>query len=295
MNFIAAEADVQSYHTMSHSVISSSMVILDPADPVLPQAYRRSLEAMSPFPTAMLWKVPSINGVTGLPLARRSMLDPVFLTETIGTETNRPGLRLMDILGVRYISVDGLFPTPGLHLHWQDKSQSLFIMKNDYAKPRFQIYWNAEVVNTPEQALAGLKAAQSEKIFIEKYRGEHLTLPTGCATCAETKPAIEVIESQAMRYRVNVNMPREGWLFLADANYPGWEAMVNGKAQPVYSAQVLGKAVRLQAGRNQVTIRYVPRMFYFGAGLSGLTLVLVLLILFWHPVRRYLGRNMEKA
>ena len=115
------------------------------------------------------------------------------------------------------------------------------------------------------------------------------------AACAEAKPAIKVIEAQAMRYRVRVNMPREGWLFLADANYPGWEATVNGKAQPVYSAQVLGKAVRLQAGYNEVTIRYVPWSFYIGAILSGLTLVLVLLILFWHPVRRYLGRNTEKT
>ena len=280
MNFIAAEAGIQSYRTMSHSVISSSMVFLDPADPVLPQAYRRSLEAMNPFPMAMLWKIPSINGVTGLPLARRNMLDPVFLTETIGTETNRPGLRLMDILGVRYISVDGLFPTPGLHLHWQDQSQALFIMKNDFAKPRFQVYWNAVIVDTPEQALAGLQVAQSEKIFIEKRRGERLTLPAECATCAEAKPAIKVIEAQAMRYRVSVNMPREGWLFLADANYPGWEATVNGKAQPVYSAQVLGKAVRLQAGRNEVTIRYVPWSFYIGAAISAVTLLAMLSILF---------------
>jgi uncharacterized membrane protein YfhO len=74
-------------------------------------------------------------------------------------------------------------------------------------------------------------------------------------------------------------MPREGWLFLADANYPGWEATVNGKAQPVYSAQVLGKAVRLQAGRNEVTIRYVPWSFYIGAAVSAVTLLTILLML----------------
>jgi uncharacterized membrane protein YfhO len=84
-----------------------------------------------------------------------------------------------------------------------------------------------------------------------------------------------------MRYKVNVNVPRDAWLFLADANYPGWLAAVNGLRQPVYSAQVLGKAVPLKAGRNEVTIRYVPRSFYGGATLSGLTLLLVLGILLW--------------
>ena len=83
-----------------------------------------------------------------------------------------------------------------------------------------------------------------------------------------------------MRYRVSADVSQDAWLFLADANYPGWEATVNGVTQPVYSAQVLGKAVRLQAGRNEVVMRYVPRSFYRGAALSGVTLLLMMLLLY---------------
>ena len=295
MRSIAVEADAANFRTMDLSVISSSMVILSPADPSLAQAYRRLLQALSPFPTAMLWQVPSINGVTGLPLARRVLLDPVLLSETIGSETNRPGLRLMDILGIRYISADGLFPTAGLNVFWQDLPQHLFIYRNAYAKPRFQVYWDARIVDTAEQALAGLRAAQSETLFVEQIRGTTPAQLAECQGCAPSKPAIEIVEARAMRYRVNVDMPREGWLFLADANYPGWQATVNGVRQPVYSAQVLGKAVRLPAGRNAVTIRYVPWSFYIGAALSGLTLVLVLFILLWHPVRQFRARSARKA
>lgn len=82
-----------------------------------------------------------------------------------------------------------------------------------------------------------------------------------------------------MRYRLNVEVEREAWLFLADANYPGWQATVDGVRQPVHTAQVLGKAVRLHAGRNVVTIRFVPWSFYAGAAVSGVALLLALFIL----------------
>lgn len=86
------------------------------------------------------------------------------------------------------------------------------------------------------------------------------------------------MEASDTRYRVDVDVPCEAWLFLADANYPGWRATVSAEARPVYSAQVLGKAVRLNAGRNRVVIEYVPRAFYCGAALSGLALLALLTI-----------------
>ena len=116
--------------------------------------------------------------------------------------------------------------------------------------------------------------------YLENPRGVS-AITWSWAAAANARPAwlANCFPEMAMRYRVNVNMPREGWLFLADANYPGWESTVNGKVQPVYSAQVLGKAVRLQAGRNEVTIRYVPWSFYIGAVVSAATLLLILWLL----------------
>lgn len=96
-----------------------------------------------------------------------------------------------------------------------------------------------------------------------------------------------------MEYRVKVKVDRDAWLFLADANYPGWEATVNGQAREVYSAQVLGKAVQLDAGKNDVVIRYVPRTFYWGAGITVMTCLLVL-SLFLAPVFSYV-RKLKQA
>jgi hypothetical protein len=275
---IAADPNMQDYRVKDET-FPKFMTFVEPGDPRVGPAYRQALQKLSPFPMAFQWNVSSIDGVTGLWLARRDLLDPIFMAESEGSVSTPAGLRLIDILGIRYLSRDTALNNPDLSLFAQDPGQSLFIYRNLFAKPRFQIYWNARVVDEAEQALAGLQAAQSETLFIEKIRGETPALPMECKGCAASKPAIEVVEAKAMRYRVNVEMPRDGWLFLADANYPGWEATVNGLKQPVYSAQVLGKAVRLQAGRNQVTIRYVPWSFYAGAALSAATLLLVIMIL----------------
>jgi uncharacterized membrane protein YfhO len=113
--------------------------------------------------------------------------------------------------------------------------------------------------------------------MVEKLPAEKFVPSLPCKTCAA--PYIEKVLVSAMRYKLNVTVDRDAWLFLADANYPGWQATVNGVDQPVYTAQVLGKTVHLSAGRNEVVIRYVPWSFYIGATLSGASLLLALFLL----------------
>ncbi|HQW19188.1 MAG TPA: YfhO family protein [Rhodocyclaceae bacterium] len=274
---IAAEPDRQDFRVMDGST-GGLMTMLGPTDPSLAFNYRRLLTALSPFPMSLQWKIPSINGVLALPLLRRTMLDLVLEAEVNGTSGNRTGLRLIDILGVRYISRDAPLANPGLALYAQDREHNVFIYRNATAKPRFQVYSNARSVGTPEQALAGLQAESTETLFIEMPTAKNLTQIVPCPTCAA--PRIKVVEAMATRYKVNVEVAQDAWLFLADANYPGWQATVNGVEQTVYSAQVLGKAIRLKPGRNAVVIQYVPWSFYGGAALSGATALLLILIFF---------------
>ena len=103
------------------------------------------------------------------------------------------------------------------------------------------------------------------------------------------KYEISVLEADSMRYKVNVNVSKNAWFFLADANYPGWKAYVNGIEQPVYCAQVLGKAVQLKAGLNKVIIEYVPWAFYIGVCVSSLTLIVLILIF----IRQYVHQRSD--
>lgn len=258
---------------------AGAMIFDLPTDPHLVSDFRRQLKGLSPFPMALQWNIPSIDGVLALQLVRSAMIEPVLQAEVNDIKSNRPGLRLIDIFGVRFISRSAPLANPGLSLYSEDHSQNIFIYRNPSARPRIQVYWNANMVDTPKQALSGMQSMQNETLFVERLPGDKSDSAVSCPACTVSKFHVEMIEARAMRYKLNVDVDRDAWLFLADANYPGWQATVNGLRQPVYSAQVLGKAVRLKAGHNEVIIKFVPWSFYLGASLSGVSLLLVLLLI----------------
>jgi hypothetical protein len=138
-------------------------------------------------------------------------------------------------------------------------------------------------------ALTGLRSAKSDVLYLESgYSGTRPTIDRGHPCAAATEPgSIHVAEATSMRYRVDVEVECPSWLFLADADYPGWRASVNGVTQPIFTGQCLGKAISLRPGRNQVVVTYEPRAFRRGATISLLTLVTVLLSLAGRQVRGF--------
>mgnify|MGYP006286357917 FL=1 len=79
---------------------------------------------------------------------------------------------------------------------------------------------------------------------------------------------------------IEVEAARPGYVVLADAWYPGWQAEVAplsgaGAAAeaPVLQADLLFRAVPVQAGAWQVTLRYRARWLWVGGGLSGVGLL----------------------
>lgn len=74
---------------------------------------------------------------------------------------------------------------------------------------------------------------------------------------------------------VRANAPAGGFLLLADTFYPGWSAEVDGRATPLYRANISVRAVALPPGEHRV------RFFYRGDAFAhGLTITLFALGLF---------------
>jgi hypothetical protein len=71
--------------------------------------------------------------------------------------------------------------------------------------------------------------------------------------------------------------PTDGWLMITDRWAPGWKAEVNGNPEPVYGADFLFRAVKVQAGMNIVTLHYAPRTWAASIIISWGTLLLFLI------------------
>lgn len=276
------DPELQDYRVLS-TTGADGMTFMAPKDAGLAAAYDRVLKSLGSFP-GLQWDVPTIDGVLALPLARWAAIYPLVQAEVSRANGAPSYLRLMDILGIRYVSTNSPIAVEHLSLFAQDGPNGLSIYRNDTARPRFQIYAHATFVGSTQDALSELKATRQPLLSLE--RGFSSTRPRtkrdmACADWNRNQLRIQILEARSMHYRVIADTPCDAWLFLADANYPGWTASVNGVAQPVYTAQVLGKAVHLSAGRNHVQIDYVSRSFYVGAALTSMTFLILVSIGFW--------------
>jgi uncharacterized membrane protein YfhO len=138
------------------------------------------------------------------------------------------------------------------------------------------------------QAVELLRQPEAPILILEDpTRAAHLP-PEGSAGALDLPEAeLRLVTSSPERYEVDVEASESGFLFLADANYPGWEARVDGEPTPVYSANALGKAVPVSAGSHRVELFFHSESFRLGLRLSVVASGLVALGLFAGRWRRH--------
>lgn len=83
--------------------------------------------------------------------------------------------------------------------------------------------------------------------------------PAGSAEITEDGSDIVVIESESSR---------AGFLVLADSDYPGWRALVDGKETPILRTNVMTRGLVVPSGHHIVEFRFEPDSFRLGAFLS---------------------------
>jgi hypothetical protein len=78
------------------------------------------------------------------------------------------------------------------------------------------------------------------------------------------------------RVVVEAELESPGYLFLADAYYPGWVATVDGERVEVIRADVMFRAVRLDAGTHTVEFTFAPESARWGFIVGGVGLLIAL-------------------
>jgi hypothetical protein len=85
----------------------------------------------------------------------------------------------------------------------------------------------------------------------------HLLGAAGCQNGDAVDAPITVTD-RANTVTISVNAPRMGWLYLADTDYPGWKAFVDGEPVPIYRANLMFRAVQVDGGLHEVVFSYEP-------------------------------------
>lgn len=100
----------------------------------------------------------------------------------------------------------------------------------------------------------------------------------GVEFCSGEDP-VRLVHRETDRVSMEATLPCRGILVLADTNYPGWEATVDGRPTTIVEMYGALRGVALAAGHHTVEFRYRPAVVWIGLGLTLLGLSSAMLML----------------
>lgn len=207
----------------------------------------------------LLDDVPKVNGFYSLYLREaEEVISSIYFS------TSQPPARLMDFLNVSHTTA------PDDLMEWAPRN-SFLPMITAGQKPVFAD------VSTISSALA-------DPMF-EPQRVVYLSPEARSVIKITNATAVRILSSRfALNHcELKVEAAEPSMLVIAQAHYPAWKAYVDGTATQIWRANHAFQALQVPAGQHLVNLDYEDRPFYYGAGISGMTLLGCLLSLFRKP------------
>lgn len=98
-------------------------------------------------------------------------------------------------------------------------------------------------------------------------------------TIPQIKGTIDIINETANYIKLNANTLEDTILIYTKANWPGWEAKIDGKKQDLFNANGMMVGLFVPSGNHCIEIKYTYAYFYlFAAKITFITLLIFLLI-----------------
>jgi hypothetical protein len=254
------------------------------------QGYFRVMGVKSVKPnTLMPFHLADIGGLNSLYPARNaaylnalqnghpnSPLHP-FMTQAFPiTNTDSP---LINLSGVRYLICYPNQELPGPRYRLV-KTGQLRIFENTEALPLARVVEKAEGVESFEKALERLLDPRHDPLSTVLIEGMEAT-EDGAAGSLE-------LQTWRPGYaEMQVDLPQGGWVVFNEANYPGWEANLDGKSLEIKDADALFMAVKVpptEAGK--LVFSFTPGSLNTGVKVGAVAGILWLAFLTFLVLRR---------
>jgi len=185
---------------------------------------------------------------------------------------------LYGLLNVAYVAEPSEKPAPRDWARVFSGDKVTFYQPSRPPLPRAFVVNGAVGVSGPGPAFDRIKAQDFDPAKLVYIQGavQPTAADPGASPAMVTQPGTETVT-------VQVQTTGAGYLVLADAYYPGWQATLDGHAVPVLQADLAFRAVYLpDGGPHTVTFHYVSAYWLYGwfvAGVTALVAVAVLLVM----------------
>lgn len=174
--------------------------------------------------------------------------------------------RLQDLMGVKFIldkndnSISDWepephrFPPERYQLIWQKGKFKVY--ENKQSLPRAFLVGKVKVENNPQKIVDTLfdpEYSLRETVIIEE-KIDDLIKPSA-------NGKVEFVEYEPNKILLEVETKTPQLLFLSDAHYPDWKAIVDGKETKIYRANYAFRAIYIPTGTHKIKFQYQFQLF----------------------------------
>ncbi len=237
-----------------HTMIPNSGMLLGLQD-------IRGYDTVIPKQYVEFWRL--MEEPAGLPYSQINLL-------TEGKSLDSP---ILDLMNVKYLlTVEEL-----TRLNYQKVYDGeIKVYKNLDVIERAFVVFDAKAAGSSDEALRILSEPGFDvrrQVVLEGTNLDRLYTASG-----DTSSRVGVAYYKNNSVGLNISVPKDGFLVLSDAYFPGWRARLeDGKELEVMRANRVFRAVRVPAGEHTVTFSYAPLSFRAGMFISFMASVSVLL------------------
>jgi hypothetical protein len=183
-------------------------------------------------------------------------------------------------LGIKYIIASKAgAPADGQIVSVFEGDPQINIYLNQAALARVLFVGQAIVVPNHDAAWEAIRADSFDP-------GRLVILEGGRSLDTQPSSTLAIIDYKTDQVTVAVDTDQPGYLVLSDAYYPGWQATVDGRPEPVERANYAFRAVYIPAGQHTVQFTFDPLIWKIGLAVSGVTLLILSAWLVGFIIRR---------
>ena len=243
-------------------------------------------ESIMPTSTVTLWRtveaggrpVQDVRGEPYKPYFYNDLL-PITLLQnlSVGLLATHPNAILRDVNGSDPVA------SGAAQLIYRGPDGDVYRLKG--ALPR--AFLAPGVLAVPDEPTA-LKMLVDERFEARKAAivvGENTAattlLPASDRSSDESESTATIVKDRLNEVEIEVVTQRAAMLVLNDSWHRGWKVFVDGAEQPVLKVNYDFRGVVVPSGNHRVVFLYRPALLLIGLGISGVTMLLVLITLTW--------------
>jgi hypothetical protein len=201
-------------------------------------------------------------------------LEPAALTTLVASVPD-PRSTAYDVLGVEYVVSEtplDAFASGDRPLALAGQQGKAWVYRRSRVLPVARLVTRYEVIADREAAVARLHAADfdpAQTVILDE--------PPACAEnlAAGDVGSAQIAKSAPGYWLVRTRSDGAALLIVAENDYPGWIAKVDGEPAEFHTAYTTSRAVCVPAGSHEVIMEFAPRNYIAGAAATLVSLLVV--------------------